>query len=146
MDGSSAMIAKNEPKKILIADDADVFRNLEDGLLKIYGHTILHAKNGAEAIRLAVEEKPDLVLLDVQMPVMDGMQVLSFLKKDAHTSHIPVIVITTIGRDKDEDIIRRAGADGFLTKPIKATVFVETVRRALELGERTKASNSGERR
>jgi two-component system cell cycle response regulator DivK len=118
-------------KKILIADDADVFRQLEEGLLRSYGYDFVHANNGAEAIKKALEERPDLVLLDVQMPIMDGIQVLAFLKKDERTKAIPVVIVTTIGRDKDEEIIKRGGADAFLTKPIQAARLTETVRSLL---------------
>lgn len=119
------------PKKILIADDAEVFRHLEEGLLKIYGYAFVHAKDGAQAVKLAVEEAPDVILLDVQMPVMDGVQALSFLKRDERTKHIPVCVVTTIGRQKDEEILKKGGADAFLTKPVHGPTLVSTVRRLL---------------
>ena len=118
-------------RKILVADDADTFRHLEAAQLKVLGHEVLQAKNGAEPLKIALEARPDLILLDVQMPVMDGMQGLAFLKKDERTSHIPIVVITTIGRSKDEEIIKKGGADAFLTKPLQAGVLVDTVRRLL---------------
>lgn len=118
-------------KRILIADDAEVFRHLEEGLLRIYGYEFVHAKDGAEAIKLAIEATPDLILLDVQMPVMDGVQALTFLKRDERTKAIPVVVVTTIGRDKDEEILKKGGADAFLTKPVQAQKLVATVRRLL---------------
>lgn len=118
-------------KKILVVDDADVFRHLEAAQLKMLGHRVIEAKNGAEAVRLALEELPDLILLDVQMPVMDGMQALAFLTKDERTAKIPIVVITTIGREKDEEIIRRGGASGFLTKPLQPGQLTALVRRIL---------------
>jgi CheY-like chemotaxis protein len=118
-------------KKILIADDAEVFRRLEEGLLRIYGYDFVHASDGAQAVRAALEAKPDLVLLDVQMPVMDGVQVLSVLKKDARTKDIPVVVVTTIGRKHDEELLLKGGADAFLTKPVNGTELVKTVRTML---------------
>jgi eukaryotic-like serine/threonine-protein kinase len=124
-------------KKILIADDAEVFRRIEEEILRPFAYAFVHAKNGAEAIRLAVDEKPDLILLDIQMPVMDGVQVLGFLKKNAASSHIPIVVVTTIGRAHDEDLMRRGGADAFLTKPVKPGVLISTVRKLL--GEQTQA-------
>ena len=119
-------------KKILIADDADVFRQLEEGLLRAYGYQFLHARNGAEAVKHAIEGQPDLILLDVQMPVMDGVQVLSFLKKEPRTLHIPIIIVTTIGRDKDQEILKKGGADAFLTKPVNGPLLARTVRQLLE--------------
>lgn len=118
-------------RRILIADDAEVFRRLEEGLLKAHGYSFLHAKDGAEAVKLAIAEQPDLILLDVQMPVMDGVQALQVLKKDARTQHIPVVVVTTIGRAHDEELMRRGGADAFLTKPVKGPDLVKTVKQLL---------------
>jgi two-component system cell cycle response regulator DivK len=118
-------------KKILIADDAEVFRRLEEGLLRGHGYEFSHASDGAQAVKKAVEEQPDVILLDIQMPVMDGVQVLSYLKKDARTQSIPVVVVTTIGRKHDEDLIRRGGADAFLTKPVRGPELVRCVRTLL---------------
>lgn len=118
-------------RRILIADDAEVFRRLEEGLLKVHGYRFLHAKDGAEAVKLAIAEQPDLILLDVQMPIMDGVQALQVLKKDARTKHIPVVVVTTIGRAQDEELMRRGGADAFLTKPVNGPDLVKTVKQLL---------------
>lgn len=118
-------------RRILIADDAEVFRRLEEGLLKAHGYAFLHAKDGAEAVRLAIQEQPDLILLDVQMPVMDGVQALQVLKKDARTQHIPVVVVTTIGRSHDQELMQRGGADAFLTKPVHGPELVKTVKQLL---------------
>jgi CheY-like chemotaxis protein len=120
-----------DKKTILIADDAEVFRRLEEGLLRVYGYDFLHASDGAQAVKQCVEHRPDLVLLDVQMPVMDGVQVLAVLKKDERTKDIPIVVVTTIGRQKDEEILMKGGADAFLTKPVRGTELVGTVRRLL---------------
>lgn len=119
-------------KKILIADDAEVVRRIEEEILRPFDYAFAHAKNGAEAVRIAVEELPDLILLDIQMPVMDGAQVLALLKKTEQTKHIPIVVITTIGRAHDQDIIRRGGADAFLTKPVKPGLLIQTVRGLLQ--------------
>jgi CheY-like chemotaxis protein len=118
-------------KKILIADDSEAFRKLEDTLLKPYGFTLLHASNGIEAMKVALGEKPDLILLDIQMPVMDGAQVLAFLKKEPTTAGIPIIVITTLGRPEDRALLTSAGAYHLLGKPIQGTELIRTVRAAL---------------
>src|SRR5690606_13236040 len=97
----------------------------------IYGYSFLHARDGAEAVKLAVEGQPDLILLDVQMPVLDGVQALQVLKKDPRTKDIPVVVVTTIGRPQDEELIKKGGADAFLTKPGNGQELVKTVRELL---------------
>ncbi|OGQ91162.1 MAG: hypothetical protein A2289_00930 [Deltaproteobacteria bacterium RIFOXYA12_FULL_58_15] len=103
---------------ILIADDSAVFRDLEAKVLETHGYHVIHASNGAETLRKAVEEKPDLILLDIQMPVMDGVQTLALLKKQPETKDIPVFVVSTIGRVKDREILLKGGADEFISKPI----------------------------
>jgi CheY-like chemotaxis protein len=119
------------PQTILVADDSEVFRVLEARILSARGYQIIHAANGAEALRKTIEDKPDLVLLDVQMPVMDGVQVLSALKKDPKTKPIPVIVVTTLGRDTDREILLEGGADGFLSKPIDSRKLLSLIRELL---------------
>lgn len=119
------------PKTILIADDSKVFRSLEAALLTQRGYTVLQAGDGAEAVRTAVERHPDLILLDVQMPIMDGVSVLSTLKNNPDTQAIPIIVITTIGREKDREILLRGGADDFLSKPINGQDLIIKVHKLL---------------
>lgn len=115
-------------KRVLIADDSAAFRKLEEAFLAHRGYSLLHATDGAEAVRKAREEQPDLVLLDIQMPIMDGVQVLSTLKGADETRHIPVIIVSTIGREHDRDLLTRAGADGFLPKPINGLELLRKVR------------------
>lgn len=116
-------------KKILIADDSTVFRQLEAKLLEARGYEVVHAADGVEALRQAVDHEPDLILLDIQMPVMDGVQVLATLKKQEQTRDIPVIVITTIGRDKDREILLRGGANAFMSKPIEIRDLLEMIQK-----------------
>jgi len=114
-------------KTILIADDSQVFRALEQAFLTQRGYTVLHAGDGASALKIVLEQKPDLVLLDVQMPVMDGPSVLAALKANPATKAIPVIMITTIGREKDREILLRGGANDFISKPINGQTLLVKV-------------------
>ena len=115
-------------KKILVADDSQAFRMLEEKLLQIRGYSTLHAHDGAEAFRLAISEQPDLILLDVQMPVMDGVQTLAALKREPRTQKIPVIIVTTIGREKDRDILIKGGAADLISKPIDGISLVRKIK------------------
>jgi two-component system phosphate regulon response regulator PhoB len=119
-------------KTVLVADDSKAFRALEQAFLATRGYRVLQASDGAEAVRLAYTEKPDIVLLDIQMPVMDGVSVLSTLKSSAETKDIPVIIITTIGREKDRDILLKGGADDFISKPINGQDLLAKVQKLVK--------------
>ena len=119
------------PKKILIADDSRTFRHLEEELLRRRGYQLLQAENGAQAIQLAAHELPDLILLDLQMPVMDGAKALAVLKGNEKTSAIPVIMITTLGNNVQRDLMLKAGAARFLAKPIHSADLLTAVRELL---------------
>jgi CheY-like chemotaxis protein len=115
-------------KKILIADDSRTFRHLEEELLRRRGYALLQAENGAQAVQLATQEVPDLILLDLQMPVMDGAKALAVLKGNEKTSAIPVVMITTLGHDAQRDALLKAGAARFLAKPINGTDLMSAIR------------------
>jgi CheY-like chemotaxis protein len=114
-------------KKILIADDSRTFRHLEEELLK-RRYTLLQAENGAQAVQLAAQQTPDLILLDLQMPVMDGSKALTVLKGSPTTSAIPVVLVTTIANDEQRAQLLKAGAARFLSKPINGADLLSTVR------------------
>ncbi|HSI03044.1 MAG: PleD family two-component system response regulator [Myxococcota bacterium] len=108
------------PKTVLIADDSPAFRQLEGEYLTKRGLALLYAEDGLQAAKIALEARPDLILLDIQMPVMDGVQALALLKSQPTTKDIPVIVITTLGHP-NVTILKRAGAADVLCKPVRAT-------------------------
>jgi len=124
-------------KQILIADDAVVFRQHAEGILRKPGFGFIHAADGAETVKRAVAHQPDLILLDVQMPILDGVQVLSFLSKHERTAHIPVIVIT-VAQNHDRKSLRRVGAHAVLQKPIQPAALSRCVR--LFLGDVQKSA------
>ena len=113
------------PAKILIADDDPRIQNLLECILSKAGFEVLQAVNGPGVFEVVKKQVPDLFLLDVTMPNMDGLEVCRRLKEDERTRRIPVIFITA--RDKTDDIIKgfEAGAADYITKPInKATMLV----------------------
>ena len=119
--------------KILLVDDMRSFLDLEATFLSRAECRLLTASTGLEAIRVARTEKPDLVVLDIEMPEMNGIQACRILRSDAATSSVPVIVLTSM---QMEDEARRAGASHFLRKPIDEPTFLAEVKRFLPIVER----------
>jgi CheY-like chemotaxis protein len=117
-------------KRILLVDDTLTVLTLEQLLLGP-GFDFVTAKNGADAIKRATERAPDLILMDINMPVMDGVESLRRLKSEAGTKQIPVVMVTTRGETVNMERCRELGCDGFLTKPLERDRLQETVMRIL---------------
>jgi two-component system OmpR family response regulator len=117
-----------EPKKILIADDSPTIVEITKAMLKSEGHIIETASNGAEALKKISESHPDLLLLYVMMPDMDGYAVIQALRRDAkpgEPDYVHVIVITS--KDKMRDLFELEGVDGFLVKPFFRTELIDKI-------------------
>jgi CheY-like chemotaxis protein/Tfp pilus assembly protein PilZ len=123
-------------KKVLLVDDLHLILELEKVFLKGLPVDILVANNGAEALEIVKCDRPDLIYLDLNMPIMDGPACCRALKADPATRGIPVIMVTTAGRDEDQLLCRAAGCDDFITKPINNKVFLEKGRKCLADFER----------
>jgi CheY-like chemotaxis protein len=106
-----------DSRKILLVDDDDMVRELVAATLKGGSYQLLQAADGGKGLQLARETKPDLIFLDVNMPVMDGVSVCEAIKADPTTQGISVIMLTALGQDVDKERARRAGANGYFTKP-----------------------------
>ncbi|HEV8360975.1 MAG TPA: response regulator [Candidatus Thermoplasmatota archaeon] len=104
--------------RILVAEDSPVNMALLADILEIAGHEVLEARNGKEAVEAAKAHKPDLILLDMMMPVMDGFEAAQRLKADPATKGIPVVALTALAMEGDERRVREAGCDAYVTKPI----------------------------
>lgn len=117
--------------KILLADDHPHIVRLLSVALRAQRHTILEAFNGAEALRLAQEERPDLAILDVAMPELDGIRVLIRIKTDPETSHCVVVMLTAHDQPEDVTLGLDVGADFYLSKPFKANEVAALVERVL---------------
>ncbi|MNF32348.1 Response regulator PleD [compost metagenome] len=96
-------------------------------MLEKHGHQILKAENGADGVALARQEKPDVVLMDVVMPGLNGFQATRQLTKDPETGHIPVIIVTTKDQETDKVWGKRQGARDYLTKPIDEETLLKTI-------------------
>ena len=117
---------------ILIVEDNDKNRKLVRDVLQVKGYQTIEAETGEEGVRLAHERQPALILMDVQLPGISGVEALGRLRSDQATSGIPVIAITASVMPQDRQRIMSAGFDGFQEKPISVKELLETVRRMLE--------------
>lgn len=116
---------------VLLADDNDDSREIYGTLLTHEGFRVLEARNGAEAIRLSLEERPDLVLLNLLMPEVDGLGVLERLRGDPETSEVPCVCLTGDARMERMGQAMKRGADAFLTKPAEPRHVLKTIRAVL---------------
>ena len=117
--------------KILIADDADLMRKIAKMSLEKGGHQVIEASDGLQAVELAKSEKPDLVLLDAEMPEMDGWEASKAIKSDPSTSSIPVLMCTGHDLTGEEDQLADAGASGFIPKPYNPAAMLEKIKEVL---------------
>jgi CheY-like chemotaxis protein len=118
-------------RTILLVEDHEDNRIVYRTILEHYGYTVLLAGDGAEGVRLAREAHPDLVLMDVSIPVMDGWEATSVLKADPATASIPVIALTAHALATDRARAEEVGCDGYLAKPVEPRVVLAEVRRFL---------------
>ncbi|MFT6868429.1 MAG: two-component system cell cycle response regulator DivK [Cyclobacteriaceae bacterium] len=116
-------------KKILVAEDSSVIQNLTRRILTLQNYDISSVKNGAQVLEKLNSEKFDLVLLDIHMPIMDGMQCAKEVRKlsKEHNGDIPIIAITGNANNYTEADFKNAGIDGYLPKPLNYDTLVETV-------------------
>ena len=118
---------KGGAKTILIVEDNELNMKLFEDLLEAHGYAILSTKDGLDALRLARAHKPDLVLMDIQLPEISGLEVTRMMKADPALAHIPVVAVTAFAMKGDEEKIRRGGCEGYIAKPISVSRFIETV-------------------
>ena len=112
---------------ILIVDDNELNLKLARLVLEAHGYQIKAAEDGFQALKLLDEIRPRLILLDIQLPGMDGLQATAVLKRDPATRAIPVIALTALAMKGDEERIRAAGCDGYIAKPLAYRDFLATV-------------------
>jgi CheY-like chemotaxis protein len=114
-------------KQILVVEDNLLNLELVTDLLEAAGFAVIPARTAEEALRLAHQVSPDLVLMDLTLPGMDGLVATQLLKADPATRHLPIVALTARAMKGDEAIVLGAGCDGYLTKPIDTRTFVGTV-------------------
>ena len=118
-------------KTVLVVEDNELNMKLFHDLLEAHGYNILQTKDGMEALRMAREHRPDLILMDIQLPEVSGLEVTKWIKEDDDLKSIPVIAVTAFAMKGDEEKIREGGCEAYIAKPISVTSFLETVQRYL---------------
>ena len=118
-------------KTVLIVEDNELNMKLFHDLLDAQGYATLQVREGMSPLALAREHQPDLILMDIQLPEISGLEVTKWLKEDAELSHIPVVAVTAFAMKGDEERIRQGGCEAYISKPISVGFFLDTVKRFL---------------
>lgn len=130
-------IKKLQPKektdviKVLYVEDAAVIRDTIARLLQISGYEVAYAKNGEEGVQMTLSWKPDVVLMDLRMPVMDGFKAINQIRTNPRTSHIPIFVVSAWSSKKERTQAKLEGADEFFVKPPDLNKLIESIEQAV---------------
>jgi len=119
-----------EKKKVLVVDDEENVRHLLRSMLG-NKYTVLEAKDGEVAIDIARNQRPDIILMDIMMPNIDGYTACYTIKQDPATKTIPVVMVTAVGQELNKKLAQEMGADGYITKPFSLLELFNTVERFL---------------
>ncbi|MCP5433688.1 MAG: response regulator [Alphaproteobacteria bacterium] len=119
-------------KKVLIVEDNELNMKLFHDLLDAHGYETLQTRDGLEALTIARDHHPDLILMDIQLPEVSGLEITKWLKEDESLKNIPVVAVTAFAMKGDEEKIREGGCEAYIAKPISVVQFLDTVRRFLD--------------
>ena len=120
-------------KTVLIVEDNELNMKLFHDLLEAHGVKTIETRDGANVVEITREHKPALILMDIQLPEISGLDVTKLLKEDEELKHIPVIAVTAFAMKGDEQKIRESGCEEYISKPISVTNFMEVIGKYLEL-------------
>jgi two-component system cell cycle response regulator DivK len=124
---SSTPQARLGVKSILIVEDNELNMKLFSDLLEAHGYRVIQTRDGLSALELARRHKPDLVLMDIQLPEVSGIEVTKWLKEADDLRHIPVIAVTAFAMKGDEEKIKEGGCEAYISKPISVLSFLQTI-------------------
>lgn len=127
--------AKQPPVRVLIVEDNELNMKLFHDLLEAHGYETIQTRSGLEALTLARRHRPSLILMDIQLPEVSGLEVTKWLKADDELRAIPVIAVTAFAMKGDEERIRSGGCEAYISKPISVTMFLDTVRQFAGQGQ-----------
>ena len=119
-------------KSVLIVEDNELNMKLFHDLLEAQGYDIFQTRDGNRALDMAREHMPDLILMDIQLPEVSGLEVTKWIKEDDNLKSIPVVAVTAFAMKGDEEKIRVGGCEAYIAKPISVQQFLDTVKRFLE--------------
>ncbi len=115
-------------KKVLIVEDNELNMKLFHDLLDAHGYQTIQTRSGMDALALAKTHRPNLILMDIQLPEVSGLEVTKWIKDDDSLRSIPVVAVTAYAMKGDEERIRQGGCEAYISKPITISSFIETVR------------------
>lgn len=115
-------------KTVMIVEDNELNMKLFHDLLDAHGYQTIQTRDGMEALELARRHRPDLILMDIQLPEVSGLEVTKWLKEDDELRDIPVVAVTAFAMKGDEERIRDGGCEAYISKPISVATFLETIR------------------
>ena len=124
---ASSQAKKKPSKTILIVEDNELNMKLFNDLLEAHGYDVIQTRDGLSALDLARQHKPDLILMDIQLPEVSGIEVTKWLKEDDELRHIPVIAVTAFAMKGDEEKIREGGCEAYISKPMSVMSFLQTI-------------------
>jgi two-component system, cell cycle response regulator DivK len=124
--GSAAQSART--KSVMIVEDNELNMKLFHDLLDAHGYGTVQTRSGKDALALARQHRPDLILMDIQLPEVSGLDVIRWLKSDRDVSAIPIIAVTAFAMKGDEERIRSGGCEAYISKPISVVSFMSTIR------------------
>jgi len=119
-------------KKILIVEDNELNMKLFSDLLAAHDYETIQTRDGMAALDLAREHSPDLILMDIQLPEVSGLEVTKWIKEDETLRNIPVVAVTAFAMKGDEEKIREGGCEAYIAKPISVSHFLDTVKHYLD--------------
>ena len=115
-------------KRVMIVEDNELNMKLFKDLIEASGYETIRTRNGLEALDLARAHNPDLILMDIQLPEVSGLEVTKWIKEDDKLHRIPVIAVTAFAMKGDEERIRQGGCEAYISKPISVASFVQTIK------------------
>ncbi len=127
--GPRGLVPRASGQTVLIVEDNELNMKLFHDILAAHGYATIQTRNGLEALELARRHHPALILMDIQLPEISGLEVTKWLKEDDDLRHIPVVAITAFAMKGDEERIRSGGCEAYISKPISVGNFLDTVQR-----------------